>query len=65
MLLGEWLNGRVVVSKTIGCVFESRLLFNGEKAKWEKFPSPELNSARIIAQIILIVFGLLIRLKSA
>ena len=23
--LGEWLNGRVVVSKTIGCVFESRL----------------------------------------
>ena len=25
MLLGEWLNGRVVVSKTIGCVFESRL----------------------------------------
>ena len=25
MNLGEWLNGRVVVSKTIGCVFESRL----------------------------------------
>ncbi len=23
--IGEWLNGRVVVSKTIGCVFESRL----------------------------------------
>ena len=23
--VGEWLNGRVVVSKTIGCVFESRL----------------------------------------
>ena len=25
IFLGEWLNGRVVVSKTIGCVFESRL----------------------------------------
>ena len=25
MLLGEWLNGRVAVSKTVGCVFESRL----------------------------------------
>lgn len=25
IVLGEWLNGRVVVSKTIGCVFESRL----------------------------------------
>ena len=24
-LLGEWLNGRVAVSKTVGCVFESRL----------------------------------------
>ena len=23
--LGEWLNGRVAVSKTVGCVFESRL----------------------------------------
>ena len=23
--LGEWLNGRVMVSKTTGCVFESRL----------------------------------------
>ena len=22
---GEWLNGRVAVSKTVGCVFESRL----------------------------------------
>ena len=25
LLLGEWLNGRVAVSKTVGCVFESRL----------------------------------------
>ena len=25
MFLGEWLNGRVAVSKTVGCVFESRL----------------------------------------
>ena len=25
MCLGEWLNGRVAVSKTVGCVFESRL----------------------------------------
>ena len=25
MLIGEWLNGRVAVSKTVGCVFESRL----------------------------------------
>ena len=25
IIKGEWLNGRVVVSKTIGCVFESRL----------------------------------------
>ena len=25
MRLGEWLNGRVAVSKTVGCVFESRL----------------------------------------
>ena len=24
-LLGEWLNGRATVSKTVGCVFESRL----------------------------------------
>ena len=23
--IGEWLNGRVAVSKTVGCVFESRL----------------------------------------
>ncbi len=23
--VGEWLNGRVAVSKTVGCVFESRL----------------------------------------
>ncbi|CDB26849.1 ribonuclease H [Firmicutes bacterium CAG:552] len=25
MFVGEWLNGRVAVSKTVGCVFESRL----------------------------------------
>ena len=25
MRTGEWLNGRVAVSKTVGCVFESRL----------------------------------------
>ena len=25
IVLGEWLNGRVAVSKTVGCVFESRL----------------------------------------
>lgn len=25
MFIGEWLNGRVAVSKTVGCVFESRL----------------------------------------
>ena len=25
MFEGEWLNGRVAVSKTVGCVFESRL----------------------------------------
>ena len=25
MLLGEWLNGRATVSKTVGCVFDSRL----------------------------------------
>ena len=24
-VIGEWLNGRVMVSKTTGCVFESRL----------------------------------------
>ena len=23
--IGEWLNGRATVSKTVGCVFESRL----------------------------------------
>ena len=23
--LGEWLNGRATVSKTVGCVFDSRL----------------------------------------
>ena len=25
IVIGEWLNGRVAVSKTVGCVFESRL----------------------------------------
>ena len=25
MRTGEWLNGRAAVSKTVGCVFESRL----------------------------------------
>ena len=31
--LGEWLNGRVVVSKTIGCVFESRLPCHRKKER--------------------------------
>ena len=31
--LGEWLNGRVVVSKTIGCVFESRLPCQSQKKR--------------------------------
>ena len=30
-LLGEWLNGRVAVSKTVGCVFESRLPCHGSQ----------------------------------
>ena len=28
-VIGEWLNGRVMVSKTTGCVFESRLPCHG------------------------------------
>ncbi len=31
MFVGEWLNGRVAVSKTVGCVFESRLPCHKEK----------------------------------
>ena len=38
MLLGEWLNGRVAVSKTVGCVFESRLPCHSE---------PRLNTEQV------------------
>ena len=37
MFVGEWLNGRVAVSKTVGCVFESRLPCHKKRDLWVSF----------------------------
>ena len=45
IVIGEWLNGRVAVSKTVGCVFESRLPCQKE---------PRLNTGEDMLQYIFV-----------